>query len=367
MNDQPHKEPKSIAPEPENETDDFADMALGGVRSASDLITEKLGLERIEGFSVIRFFSQVFRKHDPNEVENLFTVGSSLTTPSLHPHMAVLPNPWVFFRVFLSSLVVYVLFHYGATHFENPLVIPALIFVGSFAIPFATLIFFFEINTPRNVSIVRLIQLVILGGSFSILLSLLLFKMTPLLGILGAPSAGIVEEIGKLCTVLATMRLIPMDRYPFRLNALLFGAAVGTGFAAFESAGYALLSSFSLLGLMSGQVVDVSKMTSIITLRGVMSPFAHIVWTAIATSAYWIARKEHDGMFSTILSRKFLTLFSVPVVLHFIWNMNWTGPFWIKYWILAFIAWIVVLSLVQSGLKEIGNAARRFHPSMPKT
>lgn len=324
------------------------ETALDSLRSASDLITEKLGLARIEGFSLTSFFSLVFKKHDPNEVENLFTVGSSITTPSLHPHMAVMPNPWLFFRVLVGTLAVYLIFHYCWQTWENPLILPGMIVVGSFAVPFATLILFFEINTPRNVSVVRLIQLLGVGGAVSIVLSLLLFDLTSLDGLFGAPAAGIVEEAGKLLAVMLAMRLIPMHRYPYRLNALLFGAAIGTGFAAFESAGYAFL-----IGLQIGS----EAMIETITVRGVLSPFAHIAWTAIATSAYWTARQQHPDFWATAGSPEFLRLFAVPVVLHFIWNTDWTGPLMLKYWVLGFIAWVVLFSLIQSGLKEVGEMA----------
>jgi RsiW-degrading membrane proteinase PrsW (M82 family) len=177
---------------------------------------------------------------------------------------------------------------------------------------------------------------------------LIIFEITPLLGVFGASAAGIVEEIGKLATVLFAMRFIHMKRYRFRLNALLFGAAVGAGFAAFESAGYALR-----IGLQNSD-----EMISNITLRGVMSPFGHIVWTAIATSAYWIARKDSADLGSTLSSGKFLTLFSVPVALHFVWNLPFEGPLLLKYWVLGLVAWIVIFSLVQTGLREIYGFAQ---------
>lgn len=316
-------------------------------QDASDLITSKLGLEKIEGFSLASFFSEVFKKHDPNEVENLFTVGSMLTTPSLHKSMGELPSPWLFFRVLVGAIIVYSLFLISWHEYKNINVIPGLIIVGSFAVPFSVLILFYEINTPKNVSIVKVIQLLVSGGALSILISLLLFEVTPFFGIFGAPAAGLIEEVGKLLTVLLALRLISIERYKYRINALLFGAAVGAGFAAFESAGYALR-----IGLSNAQA-----MLDNITLRGAMSPFAHIVWTAIATSAYWIARKDHPDFISTIKSRKFLLLFSVPVGLHFLWNTNFEGPFLIKFWILGFIAWVVVISLIQSALKEIDEMA----------
>jgi RsiW-degrading membrane proteinase PrsW (M82 family) len=317
------------------------------VRSASDAITERLGLDTIEGFSLGSFFSQVFSKHDPEQVESMFTVGSRETTPTLNPQMGELPNPWIFFRVLVGAVAVYFLFLMSWNQFGNVNVIPGLIVMGSFAVPFSVLILFFEINTPRNVSLVRLIQLVMAGGALSLLISLVLYDKLDFLGVFGASAAGIIEEIGKLVAVLLVMRLLPMSRYPYRINALLFGAAVGAGFAAFESAGYALR-----IGLN-----DSSAMLSNITLRGAMSPFGHIVWTAIATSAYWRARHENKDFATTIQSKRFLLLFSAPVALHFIWDMPFEGPFMIKYWVLGFVAWVIIFSLIQSGLKEVSERA----------
>ncbi len=330
----------------------LTDQTSAHIQSASDVITAKLGLDKIEGFSLKTFFSEVFSKHEPDEVENLFTVGTTLTTPQLHPNMANLPSPWLFFRVLVGALAVYFLFWLAWDNFRNLNVIPGLIIVGSFAVPFAILVLFYEINTPRNVSIVKVIQLLILGGALSILFSLFLFEITPMLGVFGASAAGFVEEVGKLATVLFAIRFIPMQRYPYRLNALLFGAAVGAGFAAFESAGYALR-----IGLMNAD-----EMLDNITLRGAMSPFAHIVWTAIASTAYWIARKENIDFQSTVSSKKFLTLFSAPVVLHFVWNLPFEGPFMMKFWVLGFVAWVIIFSLIQSGLKEIAQLTKLEEP-----
>lgn len=324
-----------------------AGEAIARVRTTADVITERLGIDAVEEFSVKGFFSEVFSRHDPDDVETQFTVGSPVTTPQLHPNMATLPSPWLFFRVLVGAVVVYLMFLTGWTEFGNPNLIPGMIIVGSFAVPGAVLVLFFELNTPKNVSIVRVIQFALVGGTLSLLLSLILFELTPFLGILGASAAGIVEEIGKLAALIVALRFVRIERYPYLLNAMLLGAAVGTGFAAFESAGYALV--FSLM--------DPSSIGTVITTRGVLSPFAHIVWTAIAAAAYWQASKEHHTLMAALTSRSFLVLFSVPVVLHFVWNLPFEGPLLLKYWVLGFAAWVVVISLIQSGLREVGEVA----------
>jgi RsiW-degrading membrane proteinase PrsW (M82 family) len=286
-------------------------------------------------------FSDVFRRHGVDELENLLAVGAPRTTPPLDPSMANFPNPWIFFRAFAVSLLAYGAFYYGLVKFGNVKLLPGFIMIGSFAVPLSVLVLFFEMNTPRNVSAPRVIQFLVVGGSASLLLSLFLYDLSSLSSMFGASAAGVVEECGKLAAVALTLRMAPRGRYPWRLNALLFGAAVGTGFAAFESAGYALERALSG-GDMLGNIA----------VRGFLSPFGHIVWTAIAAAALWGAQREGG-----LLSLQFLRLFAIPVALHFIWNLDFDLPFFGKELILGFIAWVVVISLVQTGLKEIAVAA----------
>jgi RsiW-degrading membrane proteinase PrsW (M82 family) len=309
----------------------------------ADHITSRLGLERIENFSIKKFFSESFKRHTVDEVEQMLIVGTATTTPAVNSTMAVMPTPWLFFWVFTRAMIVYLILLFSWNQFKETNVLPGLMFVGSFVMPFSILILFFELNTPKNISIFKVIQLTFIGGVIAILITFFLYSSFPNVMILGAPSAGIIEEVAKLAGLIMVLNAANEDRYPYRLNGLLLGAAVGTGFAAFESAGYAL-QSFS----------EVNRtMLDNIHLRALMAPFAHIAWTAITASAYWIARKNHDGVIATITSWQFLKLFFVSVGLHMIWNMSFTGPYFIKFWFLGFVSWVVIISLAQSGLKEL--------------
>ncbi len=315
-------------------------------QSASDMITDRLGLEKIEGFSARRFFREIFRRHSADGAEALLSVGAPGTTPPLSASMAELPSPWLFFRVLLGTLLTYGVFREAWQMYANVNVIPGLIMVGSFAVPLTTLVLFFELNTPRNLSLFRTVQLLAIGGATSLLLSLFLYDVTPLLGILGDSAAGVVEEVGKLAALLLALRLVPVERYRFRLNWLLLGAAIGAGFAAFESAGYAL---------RIGLNVSDDAMLDNITTRGLLSPLGHIPWSAIAAAAYWAARRETSGFLETVKHPRFLRMFAIPVALHAVWDFGEGGPFFIKYLVLGFIAWVVVLSLVQTGLRDIAS------------
>jgi RsiW-degrading membrane proteinase PrsW (M82 family) len=320
------------------------------MQALANRITDPLGLERLEGFDVRALFSETLRHREPDEMERYMGVGTPDTTPPLTAAMGQWPRPWLFLRTLVFALLAYGLLLWTFREFANAKVIPALIVVGSFAVPLATLILFFELNTPRNVSILRVTELVILGGAVSFLISLFLFRLTNLHSWLGAPAAAFVEETGKLATLLVLARFAQQDRYSFSLNGLLFGAAVGTGFAAFESAGYA----FEWLLKRSG---GVGAMIDVITIRGVLAPFGHIAWTAIAACAVWRVRAHGVPLSQAIVHPRFLVLFAVPVALHFVWNTGFSLPLYGKEILLGFIGYVVVFSLVQSGLKEVRQIA----------
>jgi RsiW-degrading membrane proteinase PrsW (M82 family)/uncharacterized membrane protein YhaH (DUF805 family) len=330
----------------ENQASDPQATEGGGV---ANFITSRLGLERIEQFSLSHLFSETFKKHEPEAIEDLFCVGGSLSTPPLTEAMKKFPTPWVFFRALLTSAFLFGVFLAMFYLTSNLKMIPGIMILGSFAVPLATLILFFEMNSPRNVSMYRVLSFVFAGGTASLFLTL--FVVDPLanslLGdyysIFGAGVAGIVEESAKVATVIFLLSLFPPNRYPYRLNALLFGAAVGAGFAAFESAGYALEYGLLLNG-------GVGAMVGTILIRALFTPLCHIAWTAITCAAYWNARQQHASALEAVASPIFVKLFTVPVVLHFAWNT--VGIVWIQI-TLGLVAWVILISLIQSGLKDI--------------
>jgi RsiW-degrading membrane proteinase PrsW (M82 family) len=317
----------------------------GWLDDLSGRISSVAGVERIEGFSARDMFSEVFRSRTDEDVEEYFTVGTPATTPPLHQVETSWPKPWVFFKTFTLSVVVYLAFVFAMKEFNNPKLIPGLIMTGAFLIPVSLLIFFFEMNVVRNVSLYQVVKLVLLGGVISLILSLFLFKWTDLSSWLGAMSAGIVEEVGKAAALLLVVNNL---RYRWTLNGLLFGAAVGTGFSAFESAGFALLSALSY-----GQ----EAMLDIITLRGLLSMLGlHVIWTSMVGGALWRVRGTKSFSIELVREPKFVRVFLLAVGLHMIWNAPFTLPFYLKYIALGFVAWVVNLGLIQVGLKEIREA-----------
>ena len=314
-----------------------------------------IGIEKLKGFSLSDLFSEVFSKHSRTEVENYFTIGTEKTTPDILDVDASWPKPWLFTRMIIASLVLYFLMWFGWKMWANTTLLPGLMLIGSFAIPISTLVLFVELNVRRNVSLYMVVRLAFLGGILSLLIThflpVTIAFLSPVFGnwsvYLGDSIAGPLEESAK---VLAMVAVASAAKYRYKLNGLLVGAAVGTGFSAFESAGYA----FNVI-LIGGGVDD---MVQNINMRGLLSPFCHIVWSAIAGCALWRVINGHKFKWRMLCDERFIRLLLVPVILHMIWNSPLQLPYFGTFIILGFVGWFVCLSLVQEGLHEIADEQR---------
>ncbi|AVR00083.1 PrsW family intramembrane metalloprotease [Oceanobacillus iheyensis] len=290
-------------------------------------------------------FSSVFKKHSKEEGEILFISGTSLTTPGEEEISTSWPKPWLFSRIFLILAVTY-LFLYVCTYmFHNPNALPGLIVVGSFVVPFSLLIFFWEMNAPRNLSIYEIAKMFFIGGTASLVTTLILFSIVPVynLNVGGAIIVGVVEEVGKLVIILYFIKKLNPK---YILNGLLIGAAIGAGFAAFESAGYAFR-----FGTMNGT----DFMLSVMFDRAWMSIGTHVSWAAITGAALVYVKKAEPLKGEHLTDAKFLKLFAVPVILHSVWDMPLYlfQVFNLMYIVLIIIAWIFIFTLIHAGLKQI--------------
>jgi RsiW-degrading membrane proteinase PrsW (M82 family) len=318
---------------------------LGLVQRLGDQLTMVAGVEKPREWNAREMFSDVVKHRTDDEIEAYFTVGTSLTTPPLRALDARWPKPWVFGRVFTLSLILYLGFVAAWNEFENLYLIPGLIMTGSVAIPFSLLILFFEFNVPHNISLYQVIKLLLVGGLLSIVVSLFGFRWTGLDSWLGAASAGIIEETGK---ALALLLVVRRPKFRWTLNGLLLGATIGTGFAIFESAGYALAAAL-------GEGSD--AMRDVIVERGLLSVLGgHVVWTALVGAALWRVRGDRPFKREMLTDPRFLRVFGLCVVMHMAWNAPIPLPFYGKFVVLGCAAWLLVLAMVQDGLKQIRDA-----------
>jgi protease PrsW len=156
---------------------------------------------------------------------------------------------------------------------------PTVILIGNFLVPIVFVAFLYD---HQHISALTTDMVAIsfaIGGTLgvlgaSILESLLIPTPTnPTQGLsLGAAFAvGLIEEG---CKILAVMFMARRISHTSQMDGLLLGGAVGMGFAALESTGYAFTALLLSHGHVGASIVET-------VVRGLFAPFGHGVWTGI--------------------------------------------------------------------------------------
>ena len=312
---------------------------------------------------VKELFSEVFKKHTQEEKDELFVCGTSKTTPKESEMIAEWPRPWLYSRVFLMFAIVFAGLYFMVTEFVGVNAVPGAMFMGSLLMPLTVMVFLWEVNVPRNISIVDVISMFFVGGVFSLVATFLLHTVFPVeqLDYAGAIVVGIVEEVAK---ALLVAYYIKKKNTRYKLNGLLLGSCVGAGFAAFESAGYAFNAFLSTyISALSHDVApwsySIEAMWRSIFLRGMLAIGGHVVWAAISGVGLVVAKGDQPLQASHLCSGKFLKFLLLVAALHAVWDMPIVLPHYLKYWILTAIALATVLVLLSSGLRQVSTIAKQ--------
>jgi RsiW-degrading membrane proteinase PrsW (M82 family) len=282
-------------------------------------------------------FSDVFKHHSKQDSERLFLAGTTLTTPSESQMLSEWRKPWLFARIGLFGLVFIVIMYVmvlngGALYAMTPLV-----FIGAIITPAAVLLLMWEMNIPRNIPIYLVIGMFFTGGALSLVFTLVMLNAV---GEIPAYMAPLTEEPAKL---LALCLFLYKPKYKYGLNGLLIGAAIGAGFAAFETMGYTI-----------GNGTDMQLLLS----RSILAPGGHVLWAAMYGGALALAKGSDKLQWKHFQDGRFITSFLIACGLHFAWNYPFeimSVPFFIdlKYVILIVVGWIALLRIVKLGALQV--------------
>ncbi len=292
-------------------------------------------------------FKDTFKKHTDEDLDEVFVCGSKTTTPDVKDLKPQNARAWVYFKIFIFFLIAYIATRIGYINYGNLNFLPAMIILGAFAVPVSILIFFFEINLFKNIPFYKVLKYFILGGALSLLLAILYFDIIPVgeLDYKGAIMVGLIEEAAK--AVIVAVFLFKSKKSEYILNGLLVGAAVGAGFAAFETAGYILK-----FGLSGGD----EAMLQIIGLRGFLAPGGHVAWAAIEGAALMYVKGFDKLKKENLNDRRFIILCLISAICHAIWDMPIELPYYIVQISLTIAAWLVIIYFINLGLKQIDDA-----------
>jgi RsiW-degrading membrane proteinase PrsW (M82 family) len=199
----------------------------------------------------------------------------------------------------------------------NSNLIPTIILLGSFLTPVTFVAYAFgradEVVTPQ-----RIFSAFVYGGLLgvlgaSVLESKLLHPQSGLLYV----GVGLIEEGVKLAALWLLARRLP--RYTMR-DGMVLGAAIGFGFAALESAGYAFTALFTRTGLSLPDLLETE------VLRSILVPVGHGLWTAILGGVLFAAAARCGRL---RLTGAVLSWYVVVSLLHALWDASWPIAVWL--------------------------------------
>jgi protease PrsW len=222
-------------------------------------------------------------------------------------------------RVLLTGLVLWVATVLITFATGNPALVPTIILLGSFVIPVTFVVYAFG-RADSVLTAQRIFTAFICGGVLGVLgatiLETALLRQPTGLSYFGV---GLIEEAVKLAALWLLVRRLPW--YTTR-DGMVLGAAVGFGFAALESAGYAFVALFGSNGLSLLNVVETEM------LRGILTPFGHGLWTAILGGALFAtAARSRRGR--PRLRPSLVGWYLLMALLHALWDAANSIAFWL--------------------------------------
>jgi RsiW-degrading membrane proteinase PrsW (M82 family) len=191
------------------------------------------------------------------------------------------------------------------------------ILLGSFLVPVTFVAFAFQ-RADEVVTAERVFTAFVYGGVLGVL-GASLFEAALLQGqsVLSYVGVGLTEEAVKLAALWLPARRLP--RYTVR-DGIVLGAAVGFGFGALESAGYAFNALFTANGVSLISLVETE------VLRGLLAPVGHGLWTAILGGVLFGAAARRGRL---RLTGAVLGLYLVVAGLHALWDASQQIAVWL--------------------------------------
>jgi protease PrsW len=235
-------------------------------------------------------------------------------------------------RVFLGGLLLWAASVAVTFWTANANLVPTVILLGSFLVPVTFVLFAVERLADQLVTTQRIFVAFLYGGVLGVLGASILEAR-----FLKQPSGltylwvGFIEEAVKLAALWLLAWRLP--RYTMR-DGIVFGAAVGFGFAAFETAGYAFNAAFTLGGLSLQNLVETE------ILRGILTPVGHGLWTAILGGVLFRAAAPRGRL---RITGAVVVWYVVVALLHGLWDASRGIAVWLTLLLTATpVQWLLI-------------------------
>ncbi|MEU6772704.1 PrsW family intramembrane metalloprotease [Streptomyces sp. NPDC046759] len=219
-------------------------------------------------------------------------------------------------RSLAGGLALWALTAWGTYETRDSTLLPTPILLGSLLVPVAFVLWAYE-RHGRDLGVSAILGCFLAGGTLGALGASPMEAHLPPASLTTSAGVALVEEAAKLAALMFALRRQPAVR---GLRAgLVLGAAVGFGFAALESAGYAFAAAVGTNG------TDLRALLETEMLRGVLAPFGHGLWTAIAGGVL-LSRRRLNGCFR--LTPPAVGAYLGVALLHALWNATHGLAIW---------------------------------------
>jgi protease PrsW len=214
-------------------------------------------------------------------------------------------NGWL--KVLITAILFYILLLLALLLTRNSNLFPTLVMVGSFTVPVTYVAFIYERRHLSRLTMPTVTLAFLYGGLVGIVAASLLEPFfIRQLDPVSTLKVGFIEEFAKILGVLV---IAQHRRHDSEMDGLILGAAVGMGFAALESSGYAFTAFLKNNGSISATV-------AVTLIRGLFSPLGHGTWTAILASVLF--RESRNGRFR--INLPVIGAYLLVSVLHAMWD-----------------------------------------------
>ncbi len=223
-------------------------------------------------------FSDVWKKHRKDQRTALLTKGMGSHIPAPNRMLSDWQKPWLFARILIAGLILSVLIGISCVIFPGYGMLLMLCLLPAFVVPLSVMLFYWEMNIPGNISIYEALLLTLLGGCLSLTVTGIMRTVFPGISEIAFLAGPLPEELAK-CLIVTIF--LCRKKYNYGLQGILIGGAVGVGFSAMESAGYALqIFDIGIQNAMGTNII-IRSMADILVRRGVLAIGGHVVWAAL--------------------------------------------------------------------------------------
>lgn len=274
-------------------------------------------LEKMFGYEYANTYNEkfltknVFKKRTREECETTLTQGMFRSKMN-HPVIGI-EAPWLYMRLFFFMLLCSGI-AFGLALLVSPM--PFVIIGGLFSV-LPLMMFLFESNFARNLSIVDVGKMFVIGGMCSIIVTFIISFSSDSEVLSAVVIAPLFEEISKaIMVVYFVSKMKPTNM----LTGLLIGFSVGAGFTFFENMNYAF--NIAILGADSGDLLIAFGGPVINIIVRTLGDFfmGHHYWTAVFGGVYVLFKKKTEFDIEELLTWRVMLALLFSICLHAMWN-----------------------------------------------